>query len=136
MAGLQYETLIVYLDDIIVFGTDYNEYLQRLEEVLKRLQNVNLKLSPYKCHFMKTRVTYLGHIVSQGEIKPDPAKVKAIAEYPQPRDVKELRSFIDRSSIILPSFLEEFQPDRQSFESPVREKSSLRMGQRMRKSIY
>ena len=47
---------------------------------------------------MKTRVTYLGHIVSQGEIKPDPAKVKAIAEYPQPRDVKELRSFIGLAS--------------------------------------
>ena len=45
MAGLQYETLIVYLDDIIVFGKDYNEHLQRLEEVLKRLQNANLKLS-------------------------------------------------------------------------------------------
>ena len=47
---------------------------------------------------MKTRVTYLGHIVSQREIKPDPAKVKAIAEYPQPRDVKELRLFIGLAS--------------------------------------
>ena len=98
MAGLQYETLIVYLDDIIVFGKNYIEHLQKLEEVLKRLQNANLKLSPNKCHFMKTRVTYLDHIVSQGEIKPDPAKVKAIAEYPQPRDIKELRSFIGLAS--------------------------------------
>ena len=93
MAGLQYEILIVYSDDIIVFGKDYNEHLQRLE-VLKRLRNANLKLSPNKCHFMKTKVTYLGHIVSRAEIKPDQAKVKAIAEYPQPKDVKELRSFI------------------------------------------
>ena len=98
MAGLQCETLIVYLDDIIVFGKDYNEHLQRLEEVLKRLQNANLKLSPNKCHFMKTKVTYLGHIVSRGEIKPDQAKVKAIAEYPQPKEVKELRSFIGLAS--------------------------------------
>ena len=56
--------------------------------MLKRSQNANLKLSPNKCHFMKTKVTYLGYIVSRGEIKLDQAKVKAIAEYPQPKHVK------------------------------------------------
>ena len=98
MTGLQYETLIVYLEDIIEFGKYYNEHLQRLEEVLKRLQNANLKLSPNKCHFMKTKVTYLVHIVSRGEIKPDQAIIKAIAEYPQPNDVTELGSFIGLAS--------------------------------------
>jgi hypothetical protein len=79
MAGLQYECLIVYLDDLIVFGKTYDEHLGRLEEVMDRLKKANMKLSPKKCHFMKTKVSYLGHVVSQGSIQPHPDKVKAIA---------------------------------------------------------
>jgi hypothetical protein len=90
MANLQYETMIVYLDDLIIFGRNYDEHFKRLTEVLRRLKNANLKLSSKKCHFLKTRVAYLGHVVSQGSIRPDPAKVKAISEYPRPTNIKEI----------------------------------------------
>ena len=83
MAGQQYEILIVYLGDIIAFGKDYNEHLKRLEEVLKCLQNANLKLALDKCNFLNLKVIYLGHIISQREIKSYLAKMKVIAKYPQ-----------------------------------------------------
>ena len=51
LSGLQYETVRVYSDDLIVFGSDYDKHLQWLEEVLRRLRKANLKLSPSKCHF-------------------------------------------------------------------------------------
>ena len=59
LANLQYESVIVYLDDVIVFATDYDQHLSRLEEVLKRLRDANLRLSPKKCHF-KITSTILG----------------------------------------------------------------------------
>jgi hypothetical protein len=98
MAGLQYETLIVYLDDLIIFGKSYDEHLQRLEEVLRRLEKANMKLSPKKCHFLKTKVAYLGHVVSHGSIQPHPDKVKAISEYPRPTNEKQLRQFLGLAS--------------------------------------
>ena len=97
-SGLQYETVIVYLDDLIVFGSDYDEHLQYLEEVLKRLSKANLKFSPLKCYFLKLKVEYLGHVVSHGEIRPDPSKVSWIKEWPRPSTVKELRSFLGIAS--------------------------------------
>lgn len=60
--------LFVYLDNLIIFGKSYNKHLQRLEEVLKRLEKANMKLSARKCQFLKTKVAYLGHVVSHGSI--------------------------------------------------------------------
>jgi transposase InsO family protein len=90
--------LIVYLDDLIIFGKSYDEHLQRLEEVLRRLEKANMKLSPKKCHFLKTKVAYLGHVVSHGSIQPHPDKVKAISEYPRPTNEKQLRQFLGLAS--------------------------------------
>ena len=93
LTGLQYESVIVYLDDLIVFGSSIDEHNGRLEEVLKRLEKANLKLAPKKCHFLKAKVQYLGHIVSRDGIKPDPEKVRAICDYPRPANTTELKSF-------------------------------------------
>ena len=82
LTGLQYESVIVYLDDLIVFGSSIDEHNSRLEGVLKRLEKANLKLAPKKCHFLKSKVRYLGHVVSRDGIKPDPEKVRAICDYP------------------------------------------------------
>jgi hypothetical protein len=98
MAGLQYETMITYIDDLIIFGSTFKEHLHRLEEVLSRLQQANLKLSPKKCHLLKTKISYLGHVISSGIIQPDPNKIHAIVNYPRPTNIKELRSFLGLAS--------------------------------------
>jgi Reverse transcriptase (RNA-dependent DNA polymerase) len=51
MVGLNYEICLVYLDDIIVFSRDIPTHLERLELLLQRLRQANLKLKPSKCHF-------------------------------------------------------------------------------------
>ena len=94
LANLQYESVIVYLDDLIVFEKDYDQHLSRLEEVLKRLKDTNLRLSLKKCHFLKSQVQYFGHTITQSEIKPDPSKVRAITAYPTSTNVKTIRSFL------------------------------------------
>lgn len=73
-------SLLCYLDDVLVFAPDEQLALQRLEMVFERLEVHNLKLSPKKCHFMKSSVKFLGHIVSKDGVSTDPEKVRAMVE--------------------------------------------------------
>ena len=72
LAGLQWETVLVYLDDVIVFAQTVEEELQRLEEVLQRLRKAGLKLKPRKCPLLRQSVVYLGHVVSGDGVATDP----------------------------------------------------------------
>lgn len=82
------------MDDIIVPGSSFAECITRLENVLQRLLEANLKLKPSKCVSLK----FLGHIVSEERISTDPKKIKAIKEWPVPRNVKHVRSFLGLAS--------------------------------------
>ena len=61
LTGLRWETLLVYLDDVIVFGKPVSESISRLQEVLTRFRGAGLKLKPSKCNLFQTKVHYLGH---------------------------------------------------------------------------
>lgn len=86
--------VIVYLDDLIVFGTTLEEHEQRLLKVLARLEEAGLKLSLDKCQFCRSRVTYVGHIVSEHGIATDPSKVDAVTRWKTPTDLPSLQSFL------------------------------------------
>ena len=70
------------------------EHLQHLDMVLQRLQEHKLYVKRSKCEFNMPEVHYLGHIVSADGIKVDPRKTQVVKEWPQPRNVKEVRSFL------------------------------------------
>ena len=89
-----FRTILTYLDDILVFGKDFDETLQRLDMVLNRLRSMNLKVKIEKCHLFKKRLRYLGHMVEEGGISPDPDKVQAIKEWETPKTETQLRSFL------------------------------------------
>ncbi|KAK3882385.1 hypothetical protein Pcinc_013251 [Petrolisthes cinctipes] len=72
----------------------FEEELGRLEEVLQRLRDANLKLSPKKCLFFQHEVPFLGHIVGKDGVRTDPLKVTAVKEWPVPNSVAEVRSFV------------------------------------------
>lgn len=86
--------VIVYLDDIIVFGRTLEEHEERLLKVLDRLRECGLKVSIDKCQFCQSQVRYVGHIVSAAGVSPDPAKVEAVTRWKMPTDLKSLRSFL------------------------------------------
>ncbi|VDH93329.1 Hypothetical predicted protein [Mytilus galloprovincialis] len=88
LAGIQWKSALVYIDDLIVFSSSFDEHLCRLREVFGRLRNANLKLKKKKCAFMKSEVSFLGHIVSADGIKADPGKVDAVDKFPTPRNVR------------------------------------------------
>ncbi|XP_024118924.1 uncharacterized protein LOC112140234, partial [Oryzias melastigma] len=86
--------VIVYLDDLIVYGKTLEEHEQRLIKVITRLEETGLKLSLDKCQFCRPKVTYVGHIVSEHGIATDPAKVEAVTRWKQPTDLPSLQSFL------------------------------------------
>nr|CAH0098669.1 unnamed protein product [Daphnia galeata] len=94
LAGLKWNSCLVYLDDIVVFSKSIEEHLVRLEAVLKCLLSVNLKLKLKKCSFLATELKVLGYIVSAGGISPNPEKIAAIQNFPIPLSVRELQSFV------------------------------------------
>lgn len=94
MTGLNYEKCFCYLDDLIVFGRNLEQHNQNLLKVFSRLREVNLKLNPSKCEFLRKQILYLGHIISSEGLSPDPDKTKVLKLYPVPKNTDEVKRFI------------------------------------------
>ena len=94
LQGLHWQTVLLYLDDVIVIAPDFESHMERLTEVLRRLRQAGLKLKPSKCELLQKEVRYPGHIVSREGVATDPKKVAAVNEWPTPHDLVELRAFL------------------------------------------
>ena len=98
MSGLNLNVCLIYLDDIITFSRTIEEHLERLMRVFDRLRSAGLKLKPEKCTFFRHSVSFLGHVVPEAGIATDPEKVKAVADWPIPTSLREVRSFLGLAS--------------------------------------
>ncbi|GFX46466.1 retrovirus-related Pol polyprotein from transposon 297 [Trichonephila clavipes] len=85
---------LCYLDDIIVFSETFEDHLIRLRFVLKCLQEAVIKLNSKKCLFAAQEVKILGHLVSSNGVRPDPDKIKAVRNFPTPKNIHDIRSFL------------------------------------------
>lgn len=89
-----FQTLLIYLDDILVFGRTFEETVERLDMVLDRLGRHNLKVKPEKCQLFHQKLRYLGHLVTEDGILPDPDKTNAVDNWPTPTSESEMRQFL------------------------------------------
>ena len=108
------EHVSVYLDDILITGQSEGEHLQRLDEVLTRLETAGLRLRQNKCTFMQSSVEYLGHRISGDGLHPTPDKIRAIVEAPAPTNVSQLRAFLG-----LVNYYSKFLPSLSSVLAPL-----------------
>lgn len=92
--GINRSKCLVYLDDIIIMSCTPEEHVQILDEVMSRLHAAGLKLKPPKCHFMKRKIAYLGHIVSENGLECDPRLTDPVRTWPTPKDQKTLLQFL------------------------------------------
>jgi len=93
MATLEF--VRTYLDDLLVISKDdFNDHLDKVKEVLKRLRQANLRVNVSKSTFAQSEVEYLGYILTRDGIKPQPEKVQSILALQPPTSVKTLRSFL------------------------------------------
>ncbi|HEV7736493.1 MAG TPA: reverse transcriptase domain-containing protein [Chlamydiales bacterium] len=87
-------TVVVYLDDILIYSDDEQAHRVHVREVLRRLRANGLYASEKKCFFHKDRVEFLGYVLSPEGLRMDEAKVKVIQDWPEPRKVKDVQSFL------------------------------------------
>jgi len=85
LSGLQGTSLFVYLDDIVIYARSLQEHERKFNQLVKRLRDAKL-LQPDK--FLR-RETYLGHVIRKDEVKPDLKKIKAVSNFPRPKNTKK-----------------------------------------------
>jgi len=98
LRDLLWKVCLCYLDDIVIFARTQEELLERLRIVLDRLRDVGLKLKPSKCALFQRRINFLGHLISEHGIEPQPEKIQAIRDWPRPKCVKDVRAFYGLAS--------------------------------------
>ena len=91
------EGCIVYLDDILIFSSDWEDHKVKIEALFKSLQEFGLVVNLSKCEFAKAEVVYLGHKVGQGKVVPKHTNIEAILSFPTPKNKKNVRQFLGLS---------------------------------------
>ncbi len=89
-----YQFVVVYLDDLLVFSETLEDHHTHLKKIFEIIKKNNLKLSIEKCNFLCSQVKYLGHIISSNGIRPDEDKLKSVENFPIPKKVKDVQSFL------------------------------------------
>lgn len=86
--------VLVYFDDIIIMGKNFQHFLELLESVANKLREYNLTISREKMSLPLKSIKILGHIVSKEGIKTDSSKTDAISKWPTPKTKRELQRFL------------------------------------------
>jgi len=94
LSGLQGAELFVYMDDVVVYASSLREHDIKMNKLMERLREANLKLQPDKCEFLRHEVAYLGHIIGEDGVRPDPQKIAAVKNFPPPKSLKNVRQFL------------------------------------------
>ncbi|KAF8753823.1 hypothetical protein RHS01_06832 [Rhizoctonia solani] len=87
-------TVVIYLDDILIFSEKPKDHPTHVREVLSRLMKNQLFCKLSKCHFHVTTVDYLGIVISPAGFSMDQKKIKAVTTWPTPKTVKQVQAFL------------------------------------------
>lgn len=85
---------VLYIDDILIFSKTEEEHAQHVAEVLALLAKAKLHLKLAKCKFAQPELKFLGHVITKEGTSMDPAKVKGVADFPQPTTTVEIQCFV------------------------------------------
>ena len=113
MRGLTNDCVLIYIDDLVIYSTDWKSHLKDIEQVLKRLREANLKVKPSKTNFAAPQIQFLGHKVSENGIEVNEEKIEVVKNYPVPTNAKGLRGFLGLANFyrkFVPNFAEKAKP--------------------------
>jgi hypothetical protein len=85
---------VVYIDDIVVFSKSWEDHMQHLNVVLRRLESAGLTVKLSKCEFVCDKFNFLGHTVQLGTVSPGEVKVKALLDAPRPQNKRQLQKLL------------------------------------------
>ena len=116
MSNLLDTCVVVYLDDIVIYSADLQTHRAQVRDVMSRLRSHSLYCKRSKCSFEVDTIEYLGFIISPQGITMDQDRVRTIAEWPEPRSVKEVQSFLGFAN-----FYRNFIPQFSRISAPLSE---------------
>lgn len=111
--------VVCHADDILVYGEDIYQHNERLHQVLKKLEAEGLTLNSEKCEVAKNSMMFLGHRISSAGVAPDPGKVRAIMEMPEPTDVEGVKRLMGMAN-----YIGKFLPHLASYTRPIQDLQS------------
>ena len=114
MCRLHWKRCLVYIDDILVFGNDFESALHSLELVSNRIAEYGLQLKSTKCNLFRTSVPFLGHIVGRAGLECDPNKLSAVANWIPPSTINGVREFLGFTG-----YYRRFVPDYSTVAQPL-----------------
>jgi hypothetical protein len=86
--------VLVFIDDILIYSKNREEHEEHIRLILQVLREHHLYTKFSKCDFFQKQVHYLGHVISKEGVAVDLDKIKSIMEWPTPKDVYDIRSFM------------------------------------------
>lgn len=110
-----------FVDDILVIGKGKSmdeanrNHDENLMGLMEKLRENNVKINKEKVKFKMNEVAYIGHVLTNEGVKPDPKKTEAIIKMPMPQNVKELKSFLG-----MVNYLAKFIPHLSTLSEPLR----------------
>ena len=113
LQGLRWSRCLVYLDDIISFGTTFEDALDNFTLIFERLRTYALQLKSTKCHLFQTSVPFLGHVVGRRGLECDPKKIEDVKSWPIPdckKSVRQFLGFVGYYRRFIPSFADLAEP--------------------------
>lgn len=84
----------IYIDDIVIFGCTVEQCMTNMQTVLKQAQQYGLEIKWSKCQFLKERISFLGHEVENGHVWPGQEKIKAVKNFPLPKNIRGVQAFL------------------------------------------
>ncbi|GBN55599.1 Retrovirus-related Pol polyprotein from transposon 297 [Araneus ventricosus] len=106
--------VLPYLDDIIILSSSFEEGIERVERVLSIASEYGLEINFDKSHFLKKRIEFLGHVIEDGKIFPSTLKTKAVLNFPEPANLKQIHSFLG-----LTGYFRKFIPKYSTIARPI-----------------
>lgn len=86
--------IMIYVDDILCASATFEEHVEQLNYVFNKLEKAGFTLKLSKSKFFQLQIPFVGHIINQEGICPDPNKIQAIRDFPTPSNLKRLRAFL------------------------------------------
>ena len=102
-----------YLDDVVIHSTSWEDHLHHIRSILQKLREAGLTIKPQKCQFGTESCSYLGHVVGNGEVRPEESKLQAVKAFPTPVTKKQVRAFLGLTGYyrkFIPSYAEVAAP--------------------------
>lgn len=94
LGSARFSEATAYIDDVLIYGKSVDECLERLERVMRLIEQANLTLNLSKCDFLQQRINYLGYEISVDGVRPGNKKIEAVTNFPRPTNPHSVRQFL------------------------------------------